>query len=218
MSDLFSSRPDTVVILEPLLLEEPCQIGEHTTLHPFSHIMAHTIIGNHCSIGHHVTIAPGVMIGNYVKVFSNAVLNSGVILEDNVTCGHSAVFTPLKNIRARRQAISKVAPTLVRRGACIGPNTTIASGVTLGAFSFIEAGSVIDSHVPDFAVVYGNPIRSAGWRCECGETLTRTRLLPNGEKRCSACGTRYTQHSQRKILQHRDPDSQLNPAIPTAST
>ena len=178
-------------------VESPCQIGEHTAILGFSRIMAHALIGTHCHIGHHVTIGSGVMIGHHVTVMQNAFLNSGVILENDVYCGHSTVFAPLRRIRARSaDGASRVSPTLVREGVSIGPNSTIAAGSTLGKFSFIEAGSVIDSNVPDFALVCGNPYRIEGWRCLCGEILDDT----VAQMHCDGCGRDYTQQSAQKVV------------------
>jgi UDP-2-acetamido-3-amino-2,3-dideoxy-glucuronate N-acetyltransferase len=178
-------------------VDRPCHIGEHTAVLGFSRIMAHALIGDHCHIGHHVTIGQGVLIGHHVTVMQNAFLNSGVILENDVYCGHSAVFAPLRRIRARSaETASKVAPTLVRRGVSIGPNSTIAAGSTLGQFAFIEAGSVIDSNVPDFALVCGNPYRIEGWRCVCGELLDDTAT----QMTCDTCGREYQQQTAQRVV------------------
>jgi UDP-2-acetamido-3-amino-2,3-dideoxy-glucuronate N-acetyltransferase len=185
-------------IHESSYIDDPCQIGHGTTILHFCHIMANSVIGHHCQIGHNVTIASGVFIGNNVRVLNNTMLNSGVILENDVYCGPSTVFAPLKYIRGEAGNISTIHPTLVKRGASIGANTTIASGMTIGQYTFIESGSVIDRNIPDFTLVYGNPVQVAGWRCECGQIL---KFAIANTTSCSRCGKKYARQSDTEIVQ-----------------
>jgi UDP-2-acetamido-3-amino-2,3-dideoxy-glucuronate N-acetyltransferase len=216
-SYLEDHRAETAYIHESSYVDTPCRIGDHTSILHFSHVMANSIIGNFCQIGRNVTIASGVLLGDNVKVMNNAQLNSGVILENEVYCGPCAVFTESRHVRANTRNISRVSPTLVRRGAQIGANTTVASGFTIGRFAFIEAGTIVDRNIPDFAVVYGNPLKFAGWRCECGQTLS---IGSSGEETvCSYCSHRYLRPSKWKLLQliqgdtALDSDSQPDPSV-----
>lgn len=183
---------------ESAYVDEPCQIGHGTSIMHFSHVMAHSVIGEHCQIGQNVTIASGVMIGNNVRVMNNTMLNSGVIIEDDVYCGPSTVVIPLKYMRGEAGNISTIQPTLMKRGASIGANTTIAAGLTIGQQSFIESGSVIDRNIPDFALVYGNPVQFAGWRCECGQVL---KFSIADTTMCAPCGKKYARQSETVIVQ-----------------
>lgn len=214
-------RAKTAFIHESSYIDAPCRIGEHTAIMHFSHVMANTIIGDHCHIGSNVTIASGVLIGNHVRVMNNALLNSGVIMENDVYCGASTVFTEHRHVRANPNNISRISPTLVRQGAKIGANTTIASGHTIGRCVFIEAGSVIDRNIPDFAIVYGNPLKFGGWQCECGHGLR----FRNGDSEpacCGYCGKAYLQDSRWKIVQlaeeaiARDSHPQPDPSVRSA--
>lgn len=202
-------RAESAYIHESSYVDTPCRIGEHTSILHFSHVMANAIIGNYCFIGRNVTIASGVFLGDNVRVMNNALLNSGVILENEVYCGPSTIFTEPRHVRASTPNISRVSPTLVRRGAQIGPNSTIASGFTIGRFAFIEAGTVVDRNVPDFAVVYGNPLKFAGWRCECGHMISISASDKDTEQeaRCSYCGRDYLRQSKWKIMQLRSQQS-----------
>lgn len=191
-------RAVTAFVHESSYVDEPCQIGAYTNIFHFSRVMAHSIIGEHCHIGQNVTISSGVMVGNDVQVMNNTLLNSGVILEDKVYCGPSTVFTEQKRVRKQDGFISQVTPSLVKLGAHIGANTTIASGFTIGKFSFIEAGSVIDRNIPDFAIVYGNPIQFVGWQCQCGQTM---KTKPDAQYiDCPTCGKVYQQLEEWKIV------------------
>jgi UDP-2-acetamido-3-amino-2,3-dideoxy-glucuronate N-acetyltransferase len=46
-----------------------------------------------CNIGQNVVISPRVVIGDNVKIQNNVSVYTGVILEDDVFCGPSMVFT-----------------------------------------------------------------------------------------------------------------------------
>ena len=203
-------RAETAYIHESSYVDTPCRIGEYTSILHFTHIMSHAIIGDHCLIGRNVTVASGVLVGNHVRVMNNAQLNSGVILENDVYCGPCVTFTDNRTVRAMPNNMSRVSPTLVRQGAQLGPNTTVASGFTIGRFAFIEAGTIVDRNIPDFAIVYGNPLKFAGWRCECGQCLnlqsnSASRSLKGQEFEntltCEACGRRYQRQSKWKVLQ-----------------
>lgn len=193
-------RAESVFIHESSYVDAPCRIGANTSILHFSHVMANSIIGDNCYIGHNVTIASGVMLGNDVRVNNNALLNSGVIMEQGVYCGPSTIFAQGNHVRAASGPISRVSPTLVKQGAKIGANTTVASGHTIGRFAFIEAGSVIDSHVPDFAIIFGNPLKFGGWQCECGQALRFARDTSQKHTDCERCGRVYRQDSKWKII------------------
>lgn len=220
-------RAETAYIHESSYIDAPCRIGEHTSILHFTHVMAHSIIGNHCLIGRNVSIASGVLVGDSVRVMNNAQLNSGVILENQVYCGPCVVFTENRYVRAQPNNISRISPTLVRQGAQLGPNTTVASGSTIGRYAFIEAGTIVDRNIPDFAVVYGNPLRFAGWRCECGHTLSLSpdeNFSGNDEQEtiCSYCARKYARQSRWKVLQLTQGDaaldshSEFDPSVRTA--
>jgi UDP-2-acetamido-3-amino-2,3-dideoxy-glucuronate N-acetyltransferase len=207
---LADHRAETAYVHESSYIDAPCRIGEHTSVLHFSHIMSHSIIGDFCLIGRNVTIASGVLVGNHVKVMNNVQLNSGVILENDVYCGPCVTFTENRYVRAIPKNISRVSPTLVRQGAQLGPNTTVASGFTIGRFAFIEAGTIVDRNIPDFAIVYGNPLKFAGWRCECGQSLhlqsssasrSQKSQEPETSVTCVYCGRRYERQSKWKVLQ-----------------
>jgi UDP-2-acetamido-3-amino-2,3-dideoxy-glucuronate N-acetyltransferase len=181
-----SARELPYFVHETALVDEPCHIGAGTKIWHFSHIMAHASIGTGCTIGQNVFIASRVRIGNNVKIQNNVSVYEGVVLEDDVFCGPSMVFT---NVRTPRSAVPRNRPedyavTLVRRGASIGANATIVCGHTIGEFSFVGAGSVVTKDVPARTVVFGNPARPRGFACECGATL---RVVGESE-RCATCG------------------------------
>ncbi len=133
--------------------------------------MKNCSIGQNCNIGQNVCISPDVTVGNNVKIQNNVSLYTGVVLEDDVFCGPSCVFTNVTNPRSQINRRSQYEKTLVRRGVSIGANATIVCGTTIGRYAFIAAGAVVASDVPDYALVLGVPARQKGWMSRHGHRL-----------------------------------------------
>jgi UDP-2-acetamido-3-amino-2,3-dideoxy-glucuronate N-acetyltransferase len=174
---------------ESSYVDEPCEIGEGTKIWHFSHIMKNCRIGNHCSLGQNVNVASEVVIGNRCKIQNNVSIYEGVVLEDDVFCGPSMVFTNVINPRSFIERKSEYRRTLVRKGASIGANATIVCGVTLGRYSFIGAGAVVTKDVPDYALMAGVPAVCGGWMSRHGHRLTKPDAA--GVMRCPESGWRY---------------------------
>lgn len=156
---------------ETAVIDENCQIGEGTKIWHFSHIMTGCVIGTNCNIGQNVVISPEVVLGNNVKVQNNVSVYTGVICEDDVFLGPSCVFTNVTNPRSVVNRKSQYAGTHVGKGATIGANATVVCGHDIGAYAFIGAGAVVTKHVPDYALLVGNPARQLGWMSEYGHRL-----------------------------------------------
>lgn len=171
-------------------IDEGCEIGAGTKIWHFTHVMPGAKIGRRCNIGQNVVVSPDVVIGDNVKIQNNVSVYTGVILEDDVFCGPSMVFTNVVNPRSHVSRKDEYRPTLVQRGASLGANCTIVCGHTVGAFAFIGAGAVVTKDVPAHALVVGNPGRVTGWVCECGVKLAAG-ATPPAEAACDACGARY---------------------------
>ena len=169
------------------VVDEPVEIGEGTKIWHFTHIMSGARIGRDCIIGQNVFVGSGALLGNNIKVQNNVSVFDGVILEDDVFCGPSMVFTNVFNPRSFISRKKEFRKTLVRKGATIGANVTVVCGNTIGQYAFIGAGSVVTKDVPDYALVYGNPGKVKGWVCQCAEEIN----FRSGKAVCKACGKRY---------------------------
>jgi UDP-2-acetamido-3-amino-2,3-dideoxy-glucuronate N-acetyltransferase len=156
---------------ETAVIDLGCEIGEGTKIWHFSHIMTNCTIGQQCSIGQNVVISPEVSIGNRVKIQNNVSVYTGVICEDDVFLGPSAVFTNVINPRSAIARKDEYKPTLVQKGATIGANATIVCGINIGKYAFVGAGAVVTKNIPDYALVVGNPARQSGWMSEYGHKL-----------------------------------------------
>jgi UDP-2-acetamido-3-amino-2,3-dideoxy-glucuronate N-acetyltransferase len=191
MTNAPASKEEPYFAHESAYVDQPCEIGAGTKIWHFSHVMKGCRIGERCNIGQNVVISPQVAIGNNVKIQNNVSVYTGCILEDDVFCGPSMVFTNVINPRSHVVRRDEYKTTLVRRGASMGANCTIVCGVTIGRYAFIGAGAVVTRDVPDYALIYGNPAKQRGWVCACGVKLP----FGNGDRaetrRCKACGLEY---------------------------
>jgi UDP-2-acetamido-3-amino-2,3-dideoxy-glucuronate N-acetyltransferase len=178
----------TAFVHESSYVDDGAVVGAGSKLWHFCHVMPGAIVGARCNIGQNVVIMSGVRVGDNCKIQNNVSLYEGVILEEDVFCGPSMVFTNVMNPRSHVSRKKEYRKTLVRRGSSIGANATIVCGTTLGEYCFIGAGAVITRDVPAYALMAGVPAKRIGWMCQCGERLPDT----TGDVTCESCGFRYS--------------------------
>ncbi len=182
------------------IVEKGARIGKDTKIWHHSQIQKDAQIGQECMIGHNCFVASGAIVGNHVKLEANIDVWKGVVLEDWVFVGPSAVFTNDMTPRAKYPKrkytqYGKWLPTIVKEGATIGANATILCGVTIGKSALIGAGAVVTKDIPDYGLVVGVPAKRIGWVCECGSTLT----FKKDTATCSVCKKKYSNKKSRII-------------------
>jgi UDP-2-acetamido-3-amino-2,3-dideoxy-glucuronate N-acetyltransferase len=166
-------------------------LGDGTKVWHFCHVSAGARVGRGCVLGQNVYLG-NVSVGDNVKIQNNVSVYDGVTLEDDVFCGPSMVFTNVINPRSAVNRKNEFRPTLVRRGATLGANSTILCGAVVGAHAFVAAGAVVRGDVAPFALVAGVPAVLKGWMCRCGVRLDAPRRTADGAAyRCAACGAEY---------------------------
>jgi UDP-2-acetamido-3-amino-2,3-dideoxy-glucuronate N-acetyltransferase len=158
------------------------RIGRDTKIWHFCHVMAGARIGAGCVLGQNVFVAATAVIGDRCRIQNNVSIYDGVVLEDEVFVGPSAVFTNVRTPRAAVDRKAMIEPTVIGRGATIGANATIVCGARVGEYAFVAAGAVVTRDVAAHAVVAGVPARRTAWICRCGERIGRRPM-----KRCPAC-------------------------------
>jgi UDP-2-acetamido-3-amino-2,3-dideoxy-glucuronate N-acetyltransferase len=132
-------------------------------------------------------VAPGVQIGNNVKIQNNVSVYTGTTIEDDVFLGPSCVLTNVSNPRSQVARRNIYEETVIRRGATVGANATLVCGTTIGRYAFIAAGSVVTSDVPDYAMMVGVPARQSGWMSRHGHKLE----FLNDRATCPESGLQY---------------------------
>ena len=171
---------------ESAIIEPGAKIGAGTRIWHWVHIGPPAEIGANCTLGQNVYVGKA-KIGDNVKIQNNVSVYDAVVLEDDVFCGPSMVFTNVINPRSHVVRKHEYLPTLVKRGTTIGAGAIIVCGNTIGRYAMIGAGAVITKDVPDYALVVGNPGRRIGWICQCGIRLE----ISNEQAYCQACDSDY---------------------------
>lgn len=179
-----------VQIHNTAIIDKGALIGEGTRVWHWVHVCSGAKIGVNCSLGQNVFVGNKVIIGNNVKIQNNVSVYDNVVLEDDVFCGPSMVFTNVYNPRSVIPRKNEYMPTVVKRGATLGANSTIVCGVVIGENAFVGAGAVVTKDVKDFALVVGNPAEQIGWMSAFGHRLDLP-LTGNAEQKCMNTGEKY---------------------------
>lgn len=133
-------------------------------------------IGDHVFIGSNSwlqTLSDGdndtsaILIGDGTSIVGSCVISAlrSVVLEKDVLIARNVYISDHMHkytntdLPVKSQGIEKIAPVLVRRGAWIGQNVVICSGVTIGVGSVVGANSVVNADISDFSVAVGAPAR-----------------------------------------------------------
>src|SRR6266446_2339605 len=181
------------------MIEDGVEIGPGTSIWDNVHIRSNTRIGSDCIVGEKTYIAYGVNIGHGVMISAATVFTNDRFPR--------AATTDLRQLRPS-DPDEHTLPTLVREGATIGANCTIGNDLTIGRFAMVGMASVVTKSVPEFHLVIGQPARSIGCVCRCGQLLkrfdSRDEQLHTRET-CSACGLEY--------LISTDQVTELNPPL-----
>ncbi len=156
---------------ETAIIDDGATIGEGCRIWHWAHICAGAQIGRDVSIGQNVFIGNKVTIGHQCKIQNNVSVYDNVHLEEGVFCGPSMVFTNVYNPRSLIERKDQYRDTVVKKGATLGANCTIICGITIGEYSFIGAGSVVNKDVKPFALMVGVPAKQIGWMSQYGEQL-----------------------------------------------
>ena len=184
---------------ETAIIDDGAVVGEGCRIWHWTHISSGARIGNNCSFGQNVFVGNDVAIGSNVKIQNNVSVYDDVTLEDDVFCGPSMVFTNVYNPRSAISRKDEYRTTIVKKGATLGANSTIVCGVTIGQFAFIGAGAVVNSDVPDYAMMVGVPARQIGWMSEYGEKLDlplqgrQSAICPHTGKKYNLTGNHVVQ-------------------------
>lgn len=107
-------------------------------------------VGKNCSFGGNVRVFNTEM----VTIGDECMVANGTQI---ITATHDSNIHPMRRIRIDR-------PIKIGNHVWIGTNALILPGVIVGDYAVIGAGAVITAHVPERAVVVGNPARIINFR------------------------------------------------------
>lgn len=115
-----------------------------------------TAIGENLVIGKNVSFGGNVFLGATasIDIGDLTMIGFGAIIH---TATHDYNSHPMSKYRIDK-------PVKIGKHAWIGTNATILPGVIVGDYAVVGAGSVVTSHVPEGAIVSGNPARIIKYR------------------------------------------------------
>jgi len=186
-------------IHESAIVDDGAKIGKDSRVWHFAHICGGAEIGEGVSLGQNVFVGNKVTIGDKCKIQNNVSVYDNVHLENEVFCGPSMVFTNVYNPRSGVERKDEYRDTLVKKGSTLGANCTIVCGVTIGEYSFVGAGAVINKDVKPYALMVGVPAKQIGWMSKYGEQLDLP-TLGNASVTCEHTGDVYQLNDSTLII------------------
>ncbi len=146
---------------------ERSKIGKNTKIWHYA-VVYGSEIGDNVNIGSNAEIGEA-KIGNNCRIGHGVFICGGVTIEDDCFIAPGVCFTNDKHPSAKKalelhMTRKKFEPekTLVKRGAVIGANATILSGITIGEGALIGAGAVLTKDTPPYEIWAGNPAKKIG--------------------------------------------------------
>lgn len=185
------------MISKTAVVAKGVSLGKNVKIWHFTQIREGVNIGNNCIIGKNVYIDCEVKIGSNVKIQNNSLIYSGTVIEDDVFIGPAVCFTNDKYPRAtisgklKKKNDWNLGKIFVKKGASIGANSVIISGLEIGNYAMIGAGSVVTRSVPRYGLVRGNPAKILGFVCKLGHSLNIKVNSKAKDYYCQACKKHY---------------------------
>jgi UDP-2-acetamido-3-amino-2,3-dideoxy-glucuronate N-acetyltransferase len=176
-------------------------IGGGSAIWGLACIREDAVLGSECIIGRGAYIEDGVVLGDRVKVQTNALLFKPARIGDDVFIGPAVVLTNDRYPRSstpdgqlKREEDWTAEGVAIHDGASIGARSVVLPGVSIGRFAMVAAGAVVTRDVPDFAIVVGSPAHRVGWAGPAGRPLVAEE---HGRWVCPATGQAFQEESGR---------------------
>lgn len=170
----FATEASGLVIQPPFEIRHPDRIslgrdvklGPNTVLMPVTHYPGGWL--RHPDERHvSQQFAPELHIGDRVTataalqitVFERIDIEDDVMFAANVFVADGTHARERGDVAYKYQGIGRVAPVRIGRGAWIGQNAVISSGVTIGPMAIVGANAVVTHDVPAGCIALGAPAR-----------------------------------------------------------
>jgi UDP-3-O-[3-hydroxymyristoyl] glucosamine N-acyltransferase len=208
-------------IHDNVVIGDDCVIMDNVVILPQSYVSDRVVVKPSATIGGEgfqlssiegrrrpVPHAGGVFIGDDVTVGSQTcvdrglfgeftTLETGAHIDNLVHVAHSVHIGRGTAVVACAEISGSV---VVGDGAWLGPRCAINPGLRIGEHALIGTGSTVVEDVPPYALSYGVPARTRGWRCVCGKPLA------DAQPDCSNCGRQFDLSGDHPVLLGDDAD------------
>lgn len=131
-------------------------IGDHFQSGHYTIIRAKVRMGDYCTVTNHSTLEGLIRFGNGVRVMSHVYIPSRTWFGDRVFVGPGTTFLN-ERVPGRLDHGPTPRGATIEDDVMIGGGCTILPGVSIGARSFIAAGTLVTKDVPPRSFVKGHP-------------------------------------------------------------
>ena len=150
-------------------------IGDGAKIWNHAQLRAGCTVGMNTNISKNVFIDQDCAVGANVKIQNNVSVYRGVVIEDDVFVGPSAVFT--NDLYPRANNLKwEIVNTYIRKGASIGAGAVIVCGCEIGRYSMIGAGALVCNDIDENQLVVGNPAKLVGHVYKSGKRIQKTEI------------------------------------------
>lgn len=150
--------------LEPLLISNDVQIGEHCVIYRGTNLFEGVFVGDLASIREYVKVNQDSVIGRNVMIESHTNLGERVTIqtgsyitahmdiENDVFIGPCCSTSNDKHMKSHGKSLK--GPT-IQEGAKIGNNATLLPAIVIGKHAIVGAGTTVVHDVSPFTTVIG---------------------------------------------------------------
>lgn len=145
------------VIGANVILYAGVELQQNVMVADLACIRENSIIKKYAIIGRGVLMEYDTVVGEYTKIQTGCHITGNMIIEDHVFFGPHV--TTMNDKQMDRVKGTVFIGPYIKRGARIGSNSTLLSGIIIGFDSVVAAGAVVTKDVPDRKIVAGVPAR-----------------------------------------------------------
>ena len=160
------------VQIHPLADVQSVAIGEGTQIWQYAVVLKGAKIGKDCNINCHTFIENDVRMGDRVTIKAGIYLWDSIEIGNDVFIGPNVTFVN-HNYPRSKQYLENKKRTVINDFVSIGAASIILSGINIGEYAMIGAGSVVTKSIPPYSLVMGNPARLRGRVDKEGNVIER---------------------------------------------
>jgi lipopolysaccharide O-acetyltransferase len=156
----FRQCPPTVAIVHPARISSPdcIELGDRVLIHEHVWLEVQRRPGQPDP---RLVIGDTVMLNRFVKIvcLGSVTIGRRVVVGDRVYISDVEYEPGHADVDPAHRPLTEPQPVVIEDGVTLGVGAVVKPGVTIGAQSYIGAGSIVTSDVPPMSVAVGSPAR-----------------------------------------------------------